>query len=397
MELRTGRHSGATLTYIIVVILLSVATGTALAQDGPGLAGAGGDYVTGAGVHRSVLTDTGYSAGKSAGDATHGLINAGFECSQGYVKQPGVSGRVPLGWTAVVLAGSPTLTSTRIEFAGSCDGDGFIERIEAEDSMVFLSEDIETPPEPGEPFDAVVYQRFAAIPGTAYSLSGWMVSLCGGSAIPNDCPRGYYIAKMLGLDPLGGTDPLSRNVIWLEDTRNFTESRWVNLRLGTTAQAEAITVFGRISSPFRWHGAHAFVDAFSLVRAPTGYFVNLPSEIHGNRATIRWNGTQSPEIAAISGGNYRLLFDLQYRRGAGSSWTDWQIGQPAGDAVFEVSICPSPQAYEFRVRARAEQPEGVPGAWPNHRYPGDWSRPAPVTFLASGPCAVRAWLPAMTR
>jgi len=126
-------------------------------------------------------------------------VNAGFECSQGYVKQPGITGLVPLGWTAAVLDGRPTLTSTRIEFAGSCNDDGFIERIEAQDSMVFLSEDIETPPEPGKPFDAAVYQQVMVIPGTAYSLSGWMVSLCGGSAIPNDCPPGRYIVKMLAL------------------------------------------------------------------------------------------------------------------------------------------------------------------------------------------------------
>ncbi|MCB0238805.1 MAG: hypothetical protein KDH08_09195, partial [Anaerolineae bacterium] len=84
------------------------------------------------------------------------------------------------GWTATLVYGHPELNSARIKFTGQCGNDGFVERLEGLDSLVFLSEDIETPPEPGKPFDAVIYQRIAVTPGTAYSLSGWLVSLCGG-------------------------------------------------------------------------------------------------------------------------------------------------------------------------------------------------------------------------
>jgi hypothetical protein len=145
------------------------------------------------------------------------LINPGFECTQGYVPQAGINGLVPTGWTAALIFGHPKLNSTRIEFSDthSCDGSGFIERLEGIDSLVFLSEDIETPPDPGKPFDAVVYQQVAVTPGAGYSLSGWMVSFCGGSATPSSCPAGYYIAKMLGIDPTGGTNPTAPSVIWV--------------------------------------------------------------------------------------------------------------------------------------------------------------------------------------
>jgi hypothetical protein len=325
------------------------------------------------------------------------LVNGVFECSLGYGSQPGVDGLVPTGWAAVLLDGSPRLNSTRIEFAGGCGEDGFIERIEGQDSLVFLSQDIETPPEPGKPFDAVVYQQVAVNPGTAYSLSGWMVSLCGGSfSNPNDCPPGYTMAKMLGIDPTGGTDPLAGTVIWEEDQRNFTQSRWVNLRTATTAQSGTLTVFARIRSPFRWHGNHAFVDAYSLVRAPTAAFVGLPTAVQGSQATVRWNGVESPDIDAIPGGTYRLLFDVQYRPEGGVGWSDWQSGQPAGEAVFTAPAACGSQFYDFRLRARSEQPEGSGGAWPNHRYPGDWTAPASVQFV-KGACPPRAYLPLLSR
>lgn len=320
------------------------------------------------------------------------LLNPGLECSHGYSSRPGIVGLVPNGWTAALLNGNPELNSTRTYFTGSCGGSGFVERIEGEDSMVILSQDIETPPVPGKPFDAVIFQQTAVTPGVAYSLSAWMVSLCGGSAIPNDCPQGYYIAKMLGIDPAGGANPLAGSVVWVEDLRNFTESRWANLRLAATAQSNTITVFGRVHSPFQWHGAHAFVDAFSLVQAPTAQFVDLPPVVQGSDVTVRWQGSLGPDIPSIPGGTHQLLFDVQRRPAGQSAWSNWIVGQPAGQAVFSIG-CLGTQSVEFRLRARAEQPEDSDGAWPNHRYPGVWSDPVGVTFLHPVICTPGAYLP----
>ena len=326
------------------------------------------------------------------------LINAGFECTQGYGPQAGINGLVPSGWTAALISGDPKLNSTRIEFSDThrCDGSGFIERLEGIDSLAFLSKDIETPPYPGKPFDAVVYQQVAVTPNAGYSLSGWMVSFCGGSATPSSCPTGFYIAKMLGIDPTGGMNPTAPSVIWAEDRRNFTESRWANLRLGATAKSPIVTVFARINSPFLWHGAHAFVDALSIMRSPTTSFVGLPAIASGPQVTVRWTGSLGPDIPAIPGGNYQLRYDVQYRLAGQANWIDWQMDKPAGEAIFAPNVCASKLIVDFRVRARAEQPEGVPGVWPNHRYPSDWSAPSTVMF--PGPTGMpRAYLPLVLR
>ncbi len=122
---------------------------------------------------------------EAAPDAPPVLINAGFECDPpdyGYQSQPGINGQVPKGWTAMLLNGNPRLNSTTMEWRDDhqCIR-SYYEKIERYDSMAFVSEDIETPPEPGKPFDAVVYQQTTVTPGASYSLSGWMLSLCGGS------------------------------------------------------------------------------------------------------------------------------------------------------------------------------------------------------------------------
>ena len=328
------------------------------------------------------------------------LQNPGFECKVGYVTQDGIQNRVPLGWTGVLVSffdTPPQLDSIRIRRdPNGCNGTRLLEHLEGEDSLVFVAQDLETPPEPGKPFDAAVYQQVAVTPGTAYSLSGWMVSLCGGSATPSSCPTDHYMEKLIGIDPTGGTDPLSPSVIWVGDRRNFTETRWLNLRLAATAQTDWLTVFGRIRSPFQWHGNHAFVDAFSLVRAPTAYFVNSPARISDTEARVQWDGALSPEIQAIPGSTHRLLFDVQYRGGAQGAWIDWLADQTAGSATFTGAGCAGEQTYTFRVRSRAEQPEG-PGAQPNHRYPGVWSEPASIVLGSQTACVPRAFLPLMRR
>ena len=46
-------------------------------------------------------------AAEAAPDAPPVLINAGFECTQGYVPQAGINGLVPAGWTAALIKGYP--------------------------------------------------------------------------------------------------------------------------------------------------------------------------------------------------------------------------------------------------------------------------------------------------
>jgi hypothetical protein len=322
------------------------------------------------------------------------LTNPSFECSVGYVNGEG-NDRVPTGWTAVQIDGDPRLHSTREwVYDGDCNpsDDRHVERLELDDSLMIASQNIETPPTPGKPFDVAIFQQTAVTPGADYSLSGWMVSLCGGSATPSDCPDGVYIAKMLGIDPTGGADPEAESVIWVENRANFVEADgvtrigWQNLRTSAVAQAETLTVFARVRSPFQWHGNHAFADAISLVRAPTAAFINPPAQVSGPQLTLRWSGAQSPDVLSIPGSTHQLLIDVQTRP-QGGEWRDVADGalipgdQGEGQADFTARCLDT--TYEFRIRARAEQPpadEGGEGAWPNHRFPGSWSEPVPVRF-----------------
>jgi hypothetical protein len=112
--------------------------------------------------------------------------------------------------------------------------------------------------------------------------------------------------------------------------------------------------------------------------------------------TVRWTGSLGPDIPTIPGGNYKLRYDVQYRLAGQTGWIDWQMDKSEGEATFTANACGPKLIVDFRVRARAEQPEGVQGASPNHRYPSDWSAPSTVVFPGAT-CAPRAYLPLVLR
>lgn len=330
------------------------------------------------------------------------LVNPGFECSEGtYLLDAPQGGqvRIPNGWQVVFIEGTPWVHSLRMQVnGGQCGGDAHVERIEGEDALAMWAHDLEWTSAPGKPFDAAVYQQVEVTPGTAYSLSGWLISFCGGSRVPSDCPTGNYIGKMLGIDPTGGTDPLADSVVWVENRQNFVENDarvgWNNLRLSVVAEAETITVFGRIRSPFQWHGNHAIIDAFSLVEAPTAELDELPAEVDGDTLAVTWNGLQSEAVEAIPSGRYELRCDVQVRNGEDGEWVPWQDNQLPGSADF---VAADPQPHFFRVRARAEQPpDGNPGAWPNHRFQGVWIETGPVSFSPGSAGEHQVFIPIVT-
>ena len=320
------------------------------------------------------------------------LTNPDMECDDGYYEVTGPDrkpNRIPDGWQQVLNLGHPRMNSARLQFAKSCEAEGVhIEKINGRDSFTVLAWEIETPPEPGKPFDVTIYQQTPVEAGGDYSVSGWFLTLCGGSAVPNDCPDGIYMAKMLGLDPTGGIDPYANTVVWTENRNNFVDENderigWSNLYTAATAEAGTMTVFARIDSPFQWHGNHGFIDAISLIRSPVAEFVDLPAEVSGDRLDLAWDGQQSPDVEAIAGGNYDLLFDIDVRHEDETTWRSLvsDTGSP-GSIPFRAGCLDS--SYQFRIRARAEQPDDEEGAWPNQRYPGPWSNPQTVLFKSEG-------------
>jgi hypothetical protein len=154
--------------------------------------------------------------------------------------------------------------------------------------------------------------------------------------------------------------------------------------MAAKAMTPTITLFVRMTSPYQFHGNMGFMDAVSLVRAPLSALEEMPARIGGRSALrVAWYGEDSPDVKAM-GGTYVTLYDVQTRAVGRGEWRDLVVGASGRGETQFVPRCEG-VTYEFRVRARAEQPEGGGGVWPNQRYPGVWSKP--VRVLVDAPPA----------
>jgi len=97
-----------------------------------------------------------------------------------------------------------------------------------------------------------IYQQVPAVPGNTYHANViWLVydSLVSDQSIYNAVGG---IGRKMGIDPLGGTDPTSPNVVWGPETWENLSCRVCDVyQVKAQAQADKITVFLRIDDRWR--------------------------------------------------------------------------------------------------------------------------------------------------
>lgn len=108
----------------------------------------------------------------------------------------------------------------------------------------------------GAPFTAGIYQEIPGVtPGVAYRASiGWAAS-----SVPN-------MERRLGIDPYGGTDPLSPHVIWGPSC--WDKTRMPDLSVSAVAQSEKITLYVWVHHAQTYGADQCFLDAVNLIVDP---------------------------------------------------------------------------------------------------------------------------------
>lgn len=191
----------------------------------------------------SIARAQGESRCPEVGDIPGNLI---FNCSfeRGWV---GIDlGEIGEGWGYFVEAGRPAFVHSTFE------------RRHGNTAQQIWSD--------GEAFTTGLYQQVNVTPGVAYQAHvGWAVFA---STNPDGSRNtGPLIEREIGIDPAGGTDPTSANLLWSpslwEDTKDSSL-----LTVTAVAQEPIITVFVRAHNPAS-HGAdQVFFDLVSLVLSP---------------------------------------------------------------------------------------------------------------------------------
>jgi len=144
---------------------------------------------------------------------------------------------VPTGWWPFVEAGSPVIDQ---------------------------SQDSASPPaqriwSDGVGFTAGLYQTVQGItPGATYEAVLYWA--------PYSSNGDDSIERKVGIDPTGGTDPRSPNIVWSPGLWRFKRLTDKDLRVQAVAQSGTVTVFVRVHNPITHGRDQVFLDGVTLIK-----------------------------------------------------------------------------------------------------------------------------------
>lgn len=143
---------------------------------------------------------------------------------------------------------------------------------------------------------AGIYQQVNVPAGSEVTLTAWAQAWSSVEDDPSYSKNGAY-RLMVGIDPTGGTDWRSSNIIWSEP--NHTLDQWVQLRLTARAQSGTITVYlrGEAEWPVKHNDAY-FDDVCLTYVAPTPVPTNTPRPTSTPEPTAEPTATPTPQPTA---------------------------------------------------------------------------------------------------
>ncbi len=117
------------------------------------------------------------------------------------------------------------------------------------------------------PYTAGIYQQVGVTPGDGYVAAiGWAPY-----ASYDDQGRrnsGLFIGRKVGMDPLGGTDPTSPDILWSPEVWDELGGVFPELEVSAVAQSPVITVFVRAHNPQSHGNDKVWFDAVTLMPDP---------------------------------------------------------------------------------------------------------------------------------
>ncbi len=245
-------------------------------------------------------------------------------------------------------------------------------------------------------FDTGIYQQVSGLEtGKVYGFEAGILPIYYRS--DRDDPATGQMLRSVGIDPYGGVDPASPNVIWgpeephatFKDPVTQQKYTWFFPSVGATAMSTTMTVFARVRSIEDITDGisinQVWVDATFMDVAPTTSLTltaGSPTQIDAI-----WYG-------APASGFHLFAYEVQYRKATTTTWTDLQIFDVlTPESVNDTTSISVEEGVDYIVRARTwhEQDGGdayeVAGPWTEATFntTGNFfSNPGLETFQANG-------------
>ena len=189
-------------------------------------------------------------------EGPYGLLNnGGFE--NGFYGWGPNDSQIPNGWEPFVVM-DPAIPP---QFKDSAAFGGFTERLDGDHCLVIWSHWV--------PFDAGIFQRVQVTPGVAYLFQvEWAPMQSYNAEQGGMITQDGFMMRVIGLDPTGGTDPNSPNIVWSQELWKKKRVAKDYLRVSAVAQSDTMTAFIRVKNPQPHGQDQIFIDVASLVVDP---------------------------------------------------------------------------------------------------------------------------------
>jgi hypothetical protein len=212
-----------------------------------------------------------------------------------------------------------------------------------------------------KPFDAGIYQQVSGLTiGEDYGFQAGILQMYANTTSKTH----YKMFRSVGIDPYGGTDPTSPDVIW--GPEEGLDVDWFYPGVGAQAISSTMTVFVRVRSiddaPQYEENAVWVDDTFMDVAPATTLNLTVDS---ATQVTANWSGTPRSGFDLFA-------YEAQYREATEPDWTDLQIftsnsnNEPSPNPSQSFAVEPG-LSYVVRARTWHEQDNGD-----SHEVPGPW-------------------------
>ena len=136
-------------------------------------------------------------------------------------------------------------------------------------------------------YDAGVYQQVTdCAAGARYRFAGWLcTSYDHAFSRIRHCPDGMMV-KRIGVDPKGGADPKSPDVIW--SWEEPLDRRWRRLMVDFVARSSSVTVYARVANSGNVGYDLAWLDVFEFGPSSHVRISNPDIRADSKGATITW-------------------------------------------------------------------------------------------------------------
>jgi len=193
---------------------------------------------------------------------------------------------------------------------------------------------------------AGIYQQVAAHPGYRVTFSIWVQVWSSSRDNPDEIVDHGDYKVSIGIDPTGGVDGSSPNVVWSAPVREY--NKWVQLQVTAAARSSTVTVFTRGAPLYRVkHNDSYWDDASVVVQAPppppptrptstatpkptpTPWPTFTPTPVTGTICVVVFedhngNGVQDPADGRLSG----ALITISDERGVVDEYTTSGFDEP---------------------------------------------------------------------